>query len=348
MENRNQQFIIIGENIHTTRVVVRKGKLVTTAPEGSEAVRYTAADGSTRYLAIPDYIKRTKDYDEGSVKHVKIAVLEAMAGQEPSAAEGLEYIRALVNRQVKAGADFLDLNVDEISLRLQDQIEAIRWLVRTVEAMSPVPLSVDSSNMEIIEAGLDACEGRAGRPLLNSASLERVEALEFAKSKNLPVIVTAAGQKGMPEDDEQRVVNASRMVDAALASGIALPDIFVDALVFPISVDSRFGNHCLDAIRRIRQKYGPEIHITGGLSNVSFGLPCRRLLNDAWVNLSLAAGADCGIVDPVATDVRRIMSIDNQNAQYRLAEDVLLGRDRNCKNFLRAYRKGELQAAPAG
>ena len=105
MENRNQQFIIIGENIHTTRVVVRKGKLVTTAPEGSEAVRYTAADGSTRYLAIPDYIKRTKDYDEGSVKHVKIAVLEAMAGQEPSAAEGLEYIRALVNRQVKAGAD---------------------------------------------------------------------------------------------------------------------------------------------------------------------------------------------------------------------------------------------------
>ena len=143
-------------------------------------------------------------------------------------------------------------------------------------------------------------------------------------------------------------MNASRMVDAALASGIALPDIFVDALVFPISVDSRFGNHCLDAIRRIRQKYGPEIHITGGLSNVSFGLPCRRLLNDAWVNLSLAAGADCGIVDPVATDVRRIMSIDNQNAQYRLAEDVLLGRDRNCKNFLRAYRKGELQAAPAG
>ena len=66
------------------------------------------------------------------------------------------------------------------------------------------------------------------------------------------------------------------------------------------------------------------------------------------MNLSLAAGADCGIVDPVATDVRRIMSIDNQNAQYRLAEDVLLGRDRNCKNFLRAYRKGELQAAPAG
>ena len=347
LENREQHFIIIGENIHTTRVVLRKGKLVTTAPDGSEAVRYTAADGSTRYLVIPDYIKSTKDYDEGSVKHIKIAVLDAMAGKEPAAAAGMEYIRALVHRQLKAGADFLDLNVDEISLRPEDQKEAIRWLVRTVEAMSPVPLSVDSSNMEIIEEGLKACEGRAGRPLLNSASLERLEALEFAKSKNLPVIVTAAGQKGMPEDDEQRVVNASRMVDAAVANGIALRDIFVDPLVFPIAVDSRFGNHCLEAIRRIRQKYGPEIHITGGLSNVSFGLPCRRLLNDAWINLAVEAGADSGIVDPVATDVRRIMSIDTQNPQYRLVEDVLLGRDRTCKIFLRAYRKGELQAATA-
>jgi len=202
--------------------------------------------------------------------------------------------------------------------------------------------------MEIIQAGLDACEGRAGLPVLNSASLERVEALDLAKSRNLPVIVTAAGQKGMPEDGEQRVDNASRMVNAALAQGIALRDIFVDALVFPISVDSQFGNHCLNAIRRIRQKYGPEIHITGGLSNVSFGLPCRRLINDAWLKLAVAAGADSGIVDPVATDVRRIMSIDNQNPQYRLAEDVLLGRDRNCKNFLRAYRKGELRPALAG
>jgi 5-methyltetrahydrofolate--homocysteine methyltransferase len=348
MDGREQQFIIIGENIHTTRVVLRNGKLVAAAPDGSEAVRYTATNGEIRYLVIPDDVKRTQDYDEGRVKHIKIAVRAAMAGQEPAAGEGIEYIRALVERQVKAGADFLDLNVDEISLRPEEQKEAIRWLVRMVEAMSPVPLSVDSSNMEIIQAGLEACEGRAGRPLLNSASLERMEALDVAKSRNAPVIVTAAGQKGMPEDDEQRVANASRMVDGALAKGIALRDIFVDALVFPISVDSRFGNHCLDAIRRLRQKYGPEIHITGGLSNVSFGLPCRRLINDVWLNLAVAAGADSGIIDPVATDVRRILSIHTPNPYYVVAEDVLLGRDRNCKNFLRAYRKGEIQAATAG
>jgi 5-methyltetrahydrofolate--homocysteine methyltransferase len=348
LESREQQFIIIGENIHTTRVVLRNGKLVSTAPNGSEALRYTATNGEIRYLVIPDDLKRTQDYDEGRVKHIKIAVVAAMAGQEPAASEGIEYIRALVERQVKAGADFLDLNVDEVSLRPEEQKEAIRWLVRTVEVMSPLPLSIDSSNIEIIQAGLEACEGRAGRPLLNSASLERVEALDVAKSRNLPVIVTAAGQKGMPENDEQRVGNASRMVDAALAKGIALRDLFVDALVFPISVDSRFGNHCLEAIRQLRQKYGPEIHITGGLSNVSFGLPCRRLINDVWLNLAVEAGADSGIIDPVATDVRRILSIRTPNPHFLLAEDVLLGRDRNCKNFLRAYRKGDIQAATAG
>jgi cobalamin-dependent methionine synthase I len=157
------------------------------------------------------------------------------------------------------------------------------------------------------------------------------------------VIVTAAGQKGMPQNDDERVVNASSMVDAALAKGIAVRDIYIDALVFPISVDSQFGNHCFQAIRRLREQYGPEIHITGGLSNVSFGLPCRRLINDVFLNLAVEAGADSGIIDPVSSNIAQVLAVDKESKEYRLAEDVLLGRDRHCKNFLRAYRKGELQ-----
>ncbi len=342
-----KEFIIIGENIHTTRVVLRNGKLVTTSPDGTEAVRFTTTSNDTRYLVIPDDIKRTQTYEEGRVKHVSIAIRAAMAGVEPAAGVGLEYIRMLVARQLHAGADFLDLNVDEVSLRTEQQKETIRWLVRTVEPMSDVPMCVDSSNVEIIKAGLEACQGKAGRPMLNSASLERLEALDLARSMNLRVIVTAAGQKGMPENDEQRVANASQMVENALAKGIPLDDIFVDALIFPISVDSRFGNHSLDAIRRLRERYGREIHITGGFSNVSFGLPCRRLINDVFLRLALEAGADSGIIDPVTSRVDQIAALDEQSHEYRLAADVLLGRDRNCKNFLRAYRKGELQAATA-
>jgi cobalamin-dependent methionine synthase I len=256
----------------------------------------------------------------------------------------MEYLRALVRRQVDAGAHFLDLNVDEVSLSPAEQKAAMQWLVRTVEEISPAPLSVDSSNVETIVAGLEACQGRAGRPMLNSASLERTEALGIARERRSAVIVTAAGRKGMPQNDEDRVVNASEMVDAALAEGIPAGDIFIDALVFPISVDSQYGNHCFDAIRRLRQKYGPEIHITGGLSNVSFGLPCRRIINDAFINLAVEAGADSGLLDPVASPLDRVFSIDKESGPYRLAAGMLLGHDRNCKNFLRAYRKGELGA----
>jgi 5-methyltetrahydrofolate--homocysteine methyltransferase len=343
-----KEFVVVGENIHTTRVVLRAGKLVTTSPQGQEAVRYTATGGETRYLIIPEEVKRRQDYQEGRVKHVMIAVRSAMSGAEPAASEGMEYLRALVDRQVRAGAYFLDLNVAEVSLRLEEQIQAMRWLVRTIEPISPVRLSIDSSNLEIIRAGIEACGGTAGRPMLNSASLERLVALDLAKEQNLPVIVTAAGESGMPQTADERIRNASRMIDAALAKAIPIEDLYVDGLVFPISVDSQFGNHYLEAIRSLREKYGERIHLTGGLSNVSFGLPCRRLINEVFINLAVEAGADGGIVDPVANDLNRVFSADKNSKPFQLARDMLVGHDHNCKNFLRAYRKGELEAVAAG
>jgi 5-methyltetrahydrofolate--homocysteine methyltransferase len=331
----NRDFIVIGENIHTTRIVMRAGKLVTTLEDGREAVRYTTAAGETRHLPIPDDFKRSQDYAEGRVKHVMIAIRHAMAGGE----EGMIYLRALIDKQVRAGADYLDLNIDEISLKLPEQIAAIEWLVRTVESLTPVPVAVDSSNLDVLRAGLAAS---SGKPMLNSASLERLDGLDVARDNGLPVVVTAAGESGMPQDDEERVANASRMVDAALDRGIPLERLYIDPLVFPISVDTTYGNHCLDAIRKLRAKYGPAIHISGGLSNVSFGLPCRKLINEVFLNLAAEAGADSGIVDPVANDLNQVFTASRDAAPYKLAEGMLLGRDRNCKAFLRAYRKGEL------
>ena len=343
MKLNGREFIIIGENVHTTRVVLRKGKLVTNNPDGVESVRYLDSRKKRRYLTIPEDEKKTQDYEEGRVKHVKIAVQAAMTGEGDEASEGLNYVHRLVQRQVDAGADFIDLNVDEISLRPQEQKEAMQWLVRTAQEMCPVPLSVDSSNVETIQSGLEAGDGRAGRMLLNSASLERLEALDLAKQYDTQVIVTAAGGSGMPQDDAERINNASRMVDAALDRGIAVGDIFIDILIFPISVDSAFGVHAFDTIRQLRAKYGPEIHITGGFSNVSFGLPCRRIINDVFMCLAVEAGADSGIIDPVISRPSKVFSIDRESRAYQLAEDMLLGKDRFCKKFLRAYRKGELE-----
>ena len=133
------------------------------------------------------------------------------------------------------------------------------------------------------------------------------------------------------------------MVDAAFAKGFAASDLYVDPLIFPIAVDGAFGGHALDAIRTLRQKYGPDIHITGGMSNVSFGIPARKTINDVFLILAVEAGADSGIVDPVTSRPDHVFEIDRGSPSYKLAEDVLMGRDKHCKTYIKAWRKKELE-----
>ncbi|MEE2619720.1 MAG: dihydropteroate synthase [Candidatus Poribacteria bacterium] len=341
--DNGSKFIIIGENIHTSRIVRRKGKLVNERPNGDEAVRYLDNNKKRRYLVIPEKIKQTQDYQEGRVKHITVAVQSAMSGQGPESDEGMKYLYSLAQRQINAGADFLDLNVDEISVKPEEQQIAMQWIVKTIQPISSVPLSIDSSSIDTLKIGLETSSNHQGRVLLNSASLERLDALDLVKQHDTQVIVTAAGEAGMPQNADERVANASRMVENTLSKGISIEDIFIDPLVFPISVDAEFGNHCLDAIRLLRQRYGNEIHITGGFSNVSFGLPSRRLINDVFINLAVDAGADSGIIDPVTSKIQDVLNIDRDSRPYQLAQEMLLGVDLYCKNFLRAYRKGELQ-----
>ena len=340
--NGGVDFQIIGENVHSTRVVLKRGKRFYC--EGDvEGVRYTTAAGEDRLLPISDAAKRGQDYEEGRIKHVKIAVQAAMGDDESARDEGLTYIRYLVDRQVQAGATFLDVNVDEISLKQDGQKAGMEWLVDTVQAMSSLPVSVDSSNEEIIAVGLAKCDPERARPLLNSASLERIASLDLAQEHNARVVVTAAGESGMPDGIEQRVENASRMVEAAFGKGFAASDIYVDPLIFPIAVDGAFGGHALDAIRTLRQKYGPDIHITGGMSNVSFGIPARKTINDVFLILAVEAGADSGIVDPVTSRPDHVFEVDRGSPSYKLAEDVLMGRDKHCKIYIKAWRKKELE-----
>ena len=339
----DRNFVVVGENLHATRVLLRSGKHVVTMPDGEEAIRYMSSRGEVRHLVIPEEIKRRQDFQEGRVKHVAVGVRAAMSDSAASVEEGREYLRTLAERQIKTGADFLDLNVDEVSLRHHEQVAAMVWLVKFIESLSPIPLSIDSSNVDTLRAGLEACEGKAGPPMLNSASLERLEALDLAKARNLPVIVTAAGETGMPQNTEQRIANATRIIDAALGKAIPIGNLYLDTLVFPVSVDIQFGNHYLEATRLLRAKYGEEIHLTGGLSNVSFGLPCRKLINEVFINLAVESGADSGIVDSVANNLNAIFAADKSSKPYQLTRDMLLGLDRNCKTFLRAYRKGELE-----
>ena len=331
-------LIVIGENIHCTRVALRKGKRIAER-DGAEAIIYETADGEERALPVTAEAKRTKDYEEGRVKHVQVAIETAMETAAGDPAEGMRYIESQVRHQERAGAAFLDLNVDEIAPKLAVQTGAMSWLAATVQGMTELPISIDSSSVDVIRAGLEALAPAKARPMLNSASLERLDALDLAREHDCRVVVTAAGERGMPDGADQRVANASRMVEAALAKGFTVDDLYIDPLVFPISVDSTFGHHCFDAIRALRARFGSEIHITGGMSNVSFGLPARKLLNEMFVLLAVEAGADGGIMDPVASPSEAILAIDRTDPNYKLAEDVLMGRDEHCAAYIRAWRK---------
>ena len=336
-------FIVIGENIHCTRVVPAKSRRVVARPDGGAAIAYVSAAGEQRELPLTPALMAGQDYREGRIKHVMLAIQAAMSGGEAERTEGQEYLRHLARRQQEAGASFLDLNVDEISVRLADQKAAMAWLVGAVGQMTDLPLSVDSSNVDVILAGLEACDGAGPPPLLNSASLERLEALAMARDHRASVVVTAAGEKGMPADAGERVANASRMIEAALAQGFAPSQVYVDPLIFPIAVDKDYGRHALDAIAGLRAAGGRDLHITGGMSNVSFGIPGRKLINDVFLVLAIEAGADSGIVDPVTSGIDAVLATDRGGKGWRMAEDVLQGRDEHCRLYLRAWRRGELK-----
>ncbi len=336
-----EDFTIVGENIHATRVLLRKGRRVRTLEDGTEAVPFRGADGERLLLIVPDWFKSTQPYEQGQIKHFMIAVMNGIGGDPAEGEQGAEYIRAEIRKQVRAGAQFLDVNVDEVHYNLDTQKRAMRWAVETVQESSPVPPSIDSSNSEIVAEGLAAYDRRAGRPLVNSLSLERPEVLDMVKEHDARVIVLATGDAGMPEDDEQRVENARAIIDLALSSGVAAEDIFCDAVIFPISVDPRYGNHYFDAVRRIRAEF-PRLHIGMGLSNVSFGMPNRKLINQAFIRLAIEAGIDAGLLDPIQTRLGDVLNLNMESDRVRLAVDMLEGRDDFCMNYIQAFRDGRL------
>ena len=342
---KNRAFAIIGENIHTTRVFLQKGKRIGPNELGEESVLYKNANGDSSYLPIPDQFKNTQVYKEGRVKHFMIAIQNGISGTVSEQKMGEDYILAEIRRQERYGSTFLDLNVDEISHRIEIQKQAMEWLVQFYCSVAVSPPSIDSSSTEILQVGLEQYEkcGRPqGNPMINSASLERIEALDFVNRYNAHVIITAAAVDGMPSNAQERINNASEMIEHCLDKDIELGRIHADLLLFPISVDQEFGNHYLDAVRGMRDRFGNEIHITGGLSNVSFGLPMRRLINETFISLAMDAGIDSGIINPIENRIDRVRSLDMSSQRVKIAQDMLLGKDEFCMQYISSYREGIL------
>ncbi len=340
LDRNGTPFRIIGENIHATRVLKRTGKHAVELPDGTIGIGFEL-DGERLVLPVHPVLAAASDFAKGRIKHVASAVRWGMDGGE-HAATAAAYIRVLAARQEAAGADWLDLNADEISHDSDTRARAMAWLVSTVEATAKIPVAIDSSDVAVLAAGVSASRQLRGTLLLNSASLERPEVLEIAAASNCAVVLAASGASGMPSGVDDRIHNAIAIVELALAHLIPADFLYVDPLVLPVAAAPDAPAHVLEAARQLRIEYGDDIHLTGGLSNVSFGMPGRKFINDAFIDLAAEAGIDSGIIDPVASDLARVFSASRSVDSFGLAADVLEGRDLGGMDYVMAFREGRL------
>jgi 5-methyltetrahydrofolate--homocysteine methyltransferase len=336
-----ETFVSVGENIHCTRIYKVGGKFCKEIDDGTYAIHYQTADGE-KQLPVPEDFTKSADWENGKIKHCAVAIWHGVYGTGAGQAAGIDYLQNLAQKQEKSGATYLDINVDEFSTDIAERIKLMVWTVDVVQKAVSIPMSIDSSNIEILKAGLDACDTSRGRPMVNSVSLERADAVEIARAANAVVIASAAGADSLPNSVEERMINIDLICERLESQGFERSAIHVDPLVFPISTDGQNGVRFLDTVKTIREKYGPEIHIVAGLSNISFGMPNRKLINQVYTYLSVEAGGDGGIVDPLQINVEILNSTDTESETFQLAKALLLGEDDYGMNYITAARDGRL------
>jgi cobalamin-dependent methionine synthase I len=238
-------------------------------------------------------------------------------------------IQRLAKDQTEAGSTYLDINAGTPP---NQEPGDMAWLIETVQAVSDLPLCLDSANPGTLKAGLELV---TKTPLINSVSGERARienvlplALEY---KTGLILLALDDTQGVPETSQGRLAIIHNLVGLALDGGLSHDQLLVDPLVTTIATNTENAKITLEAIRETRAAY-PEIHITSGLSNISFGMPLRRAINHAFLAMCIAAGLDSAIADP---DNRDFMTTV-------LASEMLMGRDRFCLNFNKAYRAGRI------
>lgn len=333
-------FIVVGENIHCTRMVKRGGKRCKELPGGGEGVFFDTAEGE-RILPVPaNWAEFSPPFNDGKCRHIALAIYHARnsGGEEQELGEA--YLCWAAEQQIAKGASFLDINVDEYTNDAQERVEIMAWLASFLAERYEAPLSIDSSNPETLTAGLEKC--RTGTPaMINSVSLEREEAADVVVQFNAHAIVSAAGKVDLPCGIDDRLANFQAIIDILDGKGVAREKMHLDALVLPISVDPNNGKNFLAAAEQAKQRF-TGVNLSGGLSNVSFGMPNRKLLNMVFCHLFAGVGGNGGIIDPVQMPVSGVADLDTAAAPYQLAKDVLEGTDQFGMEYIAASRDGRI------
>ncbi|MEP4148666.1 MAG: dihydropteroate synthase [Halioglobus sp.] len=226
--------------------------------------------------------------------------------------------------QVAAGAHMLDVNA---GIPLADEPAILAQAIQLVQSVTDVPISIDSSIVEALEAGLAVYQGKA---LVNSVTgedevLERV--LPLVAKYGAAVVAISNDETGISEDPDERFKVAKKIVERAADHGIHHSDVVVDPLVMPIGAINNAGLQVMHILRRLREEL--KVNTTCGASNVSFGLPNRNGINASFLNMAIAAGMTSAITSPLHAEVMQAVR----------GADVMMGNDPDCANWIKAYRE---------
>ena len=238
------------------------------------------------------------------------------------------FIARVAQEQAEAGANYIDVNAGTF---LEEEVAHLCWLVETVQSEVDLPLSLDSPNPKALS---EAMKRHRGEPMINSISLEedRFKSLmPVITSQPCSVVALCMAKTAMPTTTEERVQVGSEIIEKLTGQGFPLKKIYVDPLIQPVSVDTNMGVAALGAINKIMDDF-PGVNTICGLSNISFGLPERRLINRNFLALCLTYGLSAVILDP--TDQKIMTTL--------LTIEMLLGRDEYCGNFIDAYQNGRI------
>lgn len=242
----------------------------------------------------------------------------------------IAFIQQTAKDQAEAGANYIDVNAGTL---LSEEPAALEWLVKTVQNAVSLPLCIDSPNAKATEVALSVHQGKA---LINSISGEKnrfTAMLPLVQKYHTSVIALCMDDEGLQETPEKQLMKASELQKRLLDAGIPEQDIYFDPLVRPISATPESGRLVLETIRLFKSEFSKS-HIICGLSNVSYGLPQRKLLNTSFLLMCLAAGLDAAILDPLD---KRLMSL-------LAASKVLLNQDEFAGEYIALARDGKLEA----
>ena len=241
-----------------------------------------------------------------------------------------EYIKKDVEEQTRCGATYIDVNA---GARIGHEKEDMKWLLDVVQKATDLPLCVDSPDPQILEMAYDMTNKP---PMVNSISLEKNRMdtmIPFLKGKDCKIVALCMDDSGMPKSAEDIISRATRLVKVLENIGVARDNIFIDPLIQPVSVDTNNGVMVMEAVKTIMNDL-KGVHTTGGLSNISYGLPQRKIINRIFLLMMMANGFDSAIMDPLDKDIMAALKTG----------EMIIGNDNYCMNFINGVRAGDIQS----